>query len=386
MRLNESFPRELHLEKLKSSAFVFGPRMTGKTTLLTGLSATATFNLLDVDLELKYRQSPGFFWEEISALPSKSLVIIDEIQKIPLLLNYVQMGMEKLKLKFILSGSSARKLKRGGANLLGGRALDLKLHPLTVEEIGSSFKMDLALKYGTLPKIYQLLVEKEEKEAGRFLRSYITTYIKEEIQLEAITRNLAAFQRFLSVAGQGNAQIIEFANISRECSVPMSTVKEYYQILEDTLLGEFLWPYDRSERKKARPKFYFFDCGVIRALQNRLLDPPTPQEKGFLFETWLCRELVRIRDYEEKGHSSGLWRKGNHEIDILISGGHGPLLAIECKSSRAGLDTATVRAFRDEFPKVPLWVASLTDEHSRKLESGVEVHSWRKIVQSYRAL
>src|SRR3990167_8745554 len=149
MRLNESFPRELHLEKLKSSAFVFGPRMTGKTTLLTGLSATATFNLLDVDLELKYRQSPGFFWEEISALPSKSLVIIDEIQKIPLLLNYVQMGMEKLKLKFILSGSSARKLKRGGANLLGGRALDLKLHPLTVEEIGSSFKMDLALKYGT---------------------------------------------------------------------------------------------------------------------------------------------------------------------------------------------------------------------------------------------
>ena len=128
--------------------------------------------------------------------------------------------------------------------------------------------------------------------ALKYLKSYITTYIKEEIQAEALTRNVGAFHRFLAIAAQSNGQVIEFANISRECSVPASTVKEYYQILEDTLIGFFLWPHDRNERKKARPKFYFFDCGVVRTIQNRLQDPPTPQEKGFLFE-------MRMRIYRK---------------------------------------------------------------------------------------
>lgn len=380
------FSRELQLEKLRASAFVFGPRMTGKTTLLKGLQTASYLNLLDSELELRYRESPKVFWEHISTLPHHSLIIIDEIQKIPELLNYVQLGIDELKQQFILSGSSARKLKRGGANLLGGRALDLKLHPLSMKEIASAFKIEYALGYGTLPQIYQLLLEEQHQEACRFLRSYITTYIKEEIQMEAITRNLGAFQRFLGVAAQGNAQVIEFANISRECAVPMSTVKEYYQILEDTLLGEFLWPYDRSERKKARPKFYFFDCGVIRALQNRLIDPPTPQEKGLLFEMWFFRELTRIRDYEEKEHLFGLWRKGSHEIDFLVQSGRGPILAIECKSSRSDIDRSTIQAFRDEFQKVPLWIASLSDRHSRKIAPNVEIHPWQKLLQMYREL
>src|SRR5207249_9126005 len=136
---------------------------------------------------------------------------------------------------FVLSGSSARKLKRGGANLLGGRAKDLKLHPLTHEEMGSHFTIQNACQYGTLPKTAQWLADHNKDEARSLLRSYATTYIKEEIQAEALTRNVGAFQRFLQVAVQGNAQIIEFANISRECSVPSTTVKEYYSILEDTL-------------------------------------------------------------------------------------------------------------------------------------------------------
>ena len=380
-----AFTRELRLDSLRSSAFIFGPRMTGKTTCLRGLKAVRYFDLLDPETELRFRQTPRLFWEEINSLSRGSQIIIDEVQRIPALLDYVQRGIDQSEYRFLLSGSSARKLRRGGANLLGGRALILKLHPLTIREIGK-FEIADALQFGTLPKIHRLVLDGAPDEARRFLKSYVTTYLKEEIQAEALTRNLGAFQRFFAVAGQAHGQVIEYANISRECSVPMSTVKEYYQILEDTLLGEFLWPFDRSERKKARPKFYFFDCGVARALQNRLTDPPTPVERGTLFESWFIRELVRIRDYEEKEHEFSFWRKGTHEVDLLVSGGHGPLLAIECKSGKGEVSPATVAAFRNDFPKVPLVVASLADDQRRKLASGLEILPWRIAIQKYRDL
>jgi predicted AAA+ superfamily ATPase len=313
-------------------------------------------------------------------------VVVDEVQRVPALLDYVQKGIEENQLTFILSGSSARKLKRGGANLLGGRAKDLKLHPLTREELGPHFDIHEACQFGTLPKVAQSLAAHDKAEARSILRSYITTYVKEEIQAEALLRNIGAFQRFLQVAAQGNAQVIEFANISRECSVAASTVKEYYSILEDTLLGDFLWPWDRSERKKARPKFYFFDCGVVRAIQNRLNDPPTPDEMGFLFETWFMREIRRLRDYGEKPHEFSFWREGNHEIDLLVMGGHGPLLAVECKSGHDPISAQTVRAFRARFPKVPLVAASLHDRVARRLEAGVELLPWAQVLERYQKL
>lgn len=382
------FVRELSWLQGRSSAFLFGPRMTGKTTLLKSLRTPHYFDLLDPEIELRLRANPRLFWEQIRVMPKGSLIVVDEIQKVPALLDLVQMGIEDLRHRFVLSGSSARKLKRGGANLLGGRLFDLKLHPLTAKEIGDSFDSLLVMQFGTLPRIYSLLISGEKhgpEEARRLLKSYVTTYIKEEIQAEAATRNVGAFQRFLPVAAQSNAQMIEFANISRECSVPMSTVKEYYSILEDTLLGEFLWPHDRSERKKARPKFYFFDCGVIRALQNRLVDPPTPVELGFLFETWLFREMVRIRDYCEKEHEFALWRSGTHEIDFLVLRGGKPLLGIECKTGLVtDLDWATVQAFRKAHPKAPLLVASLTDRRPRLLNSGVEIYPYGKLLDFYR--
>jgi predicted AAA+ superfamily ATPase len=197
-------------------------------------------------------------------------------------------------------------------------------------------------------------------------------------------RRIGPFHRFLSIAAQCNGQIIEYAHISRESSVPMSTVKEYYTILEDTLIGEFLWPFDRSERKKARPKFYFFDPGVVRAIQNRLSDPPTPAEQGSLFETWFFRELVRIRDYLRKEHVFSFWRIGPHEIDFLVEGGRGPLLAIECKSGRTDISAGTVDAFKRRFPKTPLLVCSLTDRQPRKLASGVEVLPVMEMIRKYR--
>lgn len=379
------FKRLMNPAELDTSAFLFGPRMTGKTTLLRKLKTDEYFDLLDPELELQYRSQPKLFWEQVSILPEGTRIIIDEIQKVTQLLNYVQMGIDQYNHVYILSGSSARKLKRGGANLLGGRALELRLHPLTHTEVGQLFNLDYALQYGTIPKICSLIAEKKWNRAIGHLKSYVTTYIKEEIQAEAITRNVGSFQRFLNIAAQSNAQVIEFSNISRKCSVPASTVKEYYQILEDTLIGFFLWPFNHSERKKARPKSYFFDCGVIRAIQNRLLDPPLSREKGFLFETWFLNELIRIRDYLGKPHEFSFWRERNHEIDILITKGQKPLLAIECKSTNTDIPASTIRCFRDKFPDIKLILSSMTDKRSR-LVNGIEIHPWNKVLEIYKEL
>lgn len=376
------FDRMLNLSEYDSSAFLFGPRMTGKTTLLRKIKTDNYFDMLDPDLELQYSSNPKLFWEQVSILDKGSIVIIDEIQKVIQLLNYVQMGIDQLNHIFFLSGSSARKMKNKNTNLLGGRALDLKLHPLISFEIDDLFKLDHALQYGTLPKIYSLISENKWNQVIGHLKSYVTTYIREEIQAEAIIRNIGAFMRFLNIAAQNNAQVIEFSNISRECSVPASTVKEYYQILEDTLLGFFLWPFDRSERKKARPKFYFFDCGVVRAIQNRLLDPPSAREIGFLFETWFLNELRRLRDYLDLPYDFSFWRERNNEIDILISKGGEPQLAIECKSTRQDISFSLVRAFGNRFPKTKLIVASKLDARSR-ITKGIEIHPWKKALDIF---
>ncbi|RPI79249.1 MAG: ATP-binding protein [Desulfobacteraceae bacterium] len=379
------FNRLIKLDKLNSSAFLFGPRMTGKTTLLRQIQVNDYIDLLDPEIELQYKSRPALFWEQMAALPKGSLVIVDEIQRVPALLNYVQMGIDRQAHIYLMSGSSSRKLKRGSANLLGGRALDLKLHPLLSEEIGKNFLISDALQFGTLPKISDLVVEKKTDEAAGHLKSYYTTYVKEEIQAEALTRNIGSFQRFLNIAVQSNGQVIEFANIARDSSVPASTVKEYYQILEDTLIGFLLWPHDRSERKKARPKFYFFDCGVIRAIQNRLWDPPTPLEQGFLFETWFINELSRIRDYQNKPHEFSFWRERNHEIDFIVSKNGKPVLAIECKSGNANPDMATEKRFFDLFSGVPLIVASLVDKKPRKVRN-IDILPWQEALQYYKNL
>ncbi len=377
------FPRSLVLDNLKTSLFLFGPRMTGKTTMLRSLDYTEYFDLLDPDLELTYKTNPKEFWEQLSALPKKSLIIVDEIQKAPVLLNYAQKAIDTLGHYFILSGSSARKLKRGGANLLGGRALDLKLHPLTCFELKKYFNINNALRFGTLPKICTLLKARQDDLARQHLKSYITTYIREEIQAEALIRNLGAFNRFLNVAAQSNGQVIEFANISRECSVPMSTVKEYFQILEDTLIGFYLWPWNRSERKKARPKFYFFDCGVVRAIQQRLHDPPAAVELGYLFETWFINEMRRIRDYSNQDHHFSFWRQRDQEIDLIISGSRGPIMAIECKSGKAEIRHTVINNFKKIFPEAKIVIASLQDSRAKKIND-VEIWPWKQVLDYYK--
>lgn len=380
------YERELELRPCPSSLFLLGPRLVGKTYLINRLDVEAYYDLLDAQLEMEFRLKPQLFWEEISSLKPGSRVAVDEIQKVPALLNYVQMGIEKKNLQFFLSGSSARKLKKEEANLLGGRALDYKLHPLTTKELGAHFSIAQVLSYGSLPFITALVAQKKKNIAEEHLRSYVTTYLKEEVKAEALVRRLDSFQRFLEVAGQCNAEMIEFANISRECSVPPSTVKEYYSVLEDTLIGRFLWPSNRSERKKARPKFYFFDCGVVRALQRRLSGTPSPAELGKLFETNLANELVRIKDYLRSEHDISLWRLGKWEIDFLIGLNGKPVMAIECKTSSQIKNKNSIKAFRENFSQVPLAICSLREERTRKLDDNLWVEPFEQTIERYREM
>ncbi|MBN23318.1 MAG: hypothetical protein CL678_18680 [Bdellovibrionaceae bacterium] len=356
MSITHYFQREISIPT-KGSILLFGPRMTGKTSLLLKENFEATYDLLNQDLELKFRVRPELLFEECKKLPPGSRIFIDEVQKVPALLNSVQRGIDQLKQDYILSGSSARKLKRGGANLLGGRALDLKLYPLSQKELGSKFNLLQVLKFGTLPKIYSEQMMSEEI-ANDYLSSYVSTYIREEIQAEAATRNIGAFQRFLPIAAQSNAQTIQFETISRESSTPASTVKNYYQILEDTLLGLFLWPYSRSERKKIRPKFYFFDTGVVRALQNQIGILPSSSEYGFLFETWMINECIRINEYEKKRFHFSFWRERKNEIDLCVSKGNKVILGAEFKWGPETIPSETSRKFHLTFPQAELTLVS----------------------------
>jgi uncharacterized protein len=380
------YSRTVNPIDFKSSAFIFGPRMTGKSHLLSLVPAELFIDLLDPQQELAYRLEPKKLWGELQPLAQGSRVVIDEIQRVPTLLDYVQMGIEKLGHQFLLSGSSARKLKRGAANMLGGRALDLKMHPLSHEELGDDFSVERAIHYGTLPRISQLCCSGSELEARKILQSYYTTYIKEEVQAEALVRNLGAFQRFLGVAAQANGSIIEYLNIGRDCQVPANTVKEYFQILEDTLLGNFLPQWNASERKKSRSKFYFFDCGVTRALQQQLTAPPLPRARGILFEQWVVRELIRLRDNHDKEHSFSYWRERDYEIDILIENARGIAMAVEIKSSDSRTSVSGINAFRKKFPNVPLVIVSLTDTHPRLTDESIEVLPSRVFLERYLAL
>ncbi len=374
MGLTPYYQREISLPQ-KGTLLLFGPRMVGKTTVLEREHYAAKYNLLNPAEEMSLRARPEKLLDEVSKLSPGERVFIDEVQKIPELLDVAQIGIDKYRLDFFLSGSSARKLRRGRANLLGGRALDYKLYPLTMKEMGNDFDLERTLEMGSLPKI---VVESRSNRthANDYLDSYVTTYIKEEIQAEAIVRNLGSFQRFLPIAAQSNAQAIQFSNIARESSTPASTVKEYYQILEDTLLGTFLWPHDRKERKKTRPKFYFFDTGVVRALQNKLSTKTTPGERGILFETWLINELMRINEYLKKRLAFSFWRERGHEVDVLISRGGEVILGLEIKSGKGTLSSETRKKFETKFPGVPLYTATdtaTTSDHQLSFSDFVEL-------------
>ena len=366
-----------------NSFFLFGARGTGKTTLLKELpflKKALYIDLLDGDQEEQYSLRPGLLIEQAEAMNDGEWIIVDEIQKIPKLLDHVHIILTRKDIRFALSGSSSRKLKRGGANLLAGRAFSFSLFPFTAYELGERFNVVEALTWGTLPKIASYDSEHDKR---RFLRTYTQTYLKEEILIEQLIRNLTPFRLFLSVAAQMNTQIINFSNIARDTGVDHKTVQNYYQILVDTNLGFFLEAYNRSVRKvqKHSPKFYLFDTGVKRALQNMLNVPliPGTTEFGDAFESWFVCECFRLNHYRELDFEfSYLRTKDNVEVDLIIDRPGQPQVLLEIKSADR-IDDRHVRNlvhFHDDFPSAELICASRVTQ--KQVINDILVMPWQE--------
>lgn len=368
-----------------NSFFLFGPRGTGKSTLLRswrkGLSCLS-IDLLDPQTELRYSANPSSLLDDWRAQKTE-WIFIDEIQKIPKLLDVVHLGIEKHKIKFALTGSSARKLRRGAANLLGGRAFNFHLHPFTALEIKNNFQLLPSLAYGTLPKIFELESVQDKK---RYLYSYISTYLKEEVLVEQIVRKIEPFRKFLEIAGQMNGKILNHASIARDAGIEERSVQRYYQILDDTLLGFLLEPYHASVRKRQnkKAKFYFFDCGVTRALQNSLeleLSPQTPAF-GDLFEQFVINEFVRLNDYyESRCRFSYLKTKDDVEIDLIVERPGHPitLIEIKSKSSITAHDVKPLLSLAKDIKKSRCYLLSTMTTESEI--DGVHCLPWNKGLQ-----
>ena len=358
----------------KSSFFLFGPRGTGKSTLIR--QQLATFEPLWIDLlqpeqEDLYRLSPQSLGDEIAKSVGKiRWVVIDEVQKIPRLLDLVHSLIESTGVLFALTGSSARKLKRGGANLLAGRAFVHHLHPLTHVELGDRFLLDEVLRWGTLPRLFSLQAPEDRTE---FLRSYALTYLKEEIQAEQIVRRLDPFRRFLQVAAQTNGEIVNATNIGRDVGADTKTVQSYFQILEDALLGFSLESHHRSLRKQQRQaaKFFLFDPGIKRALDGTLNQDLTPGTYGYgkAFEHFIILEALRLNSYKRRDFRfSYLRTKDGAEIDLIVERPGLPAVLIEIKSSDRvdDRDTRALERFLPDFPKAEAFCFS-RDPRGKKI-------------------
>lgn len=318
MTMNSSYPvidRLLNLRDLlrKKSYFLFGPRQTGKTFWIRRLlGEVKTYDLLDTSVYLALSQNPSRIAQELSS--RDHVVVIDEIQRLPILLNEVHRLIEEKGVRFLLTGSSARSLRRGGVNLLGGRARTQYLHPLTRRELGPLFDLGQAIARGLLPSIYF------SNEPRADLQAYAGSYLQQEIVAEGATRNIPAFSRFLRVAALCNGTIINFSNVSNDAQVARTTVYEYFEILKDSLVLHELpaWRKSRKRKPLASSKFYFFDVGVVAALQGREFRSGTP-EFGEAFETYLMHELMSYRDYVS-GEALSHWRSASgFEVDFIIA-------------------------------------------------------------------
>jgi predicted AAA+ superfamily ATPase len=320
------------LKKPTRCFFLLGPRATGKSTWLEAnfVDPVLRIDLLRNDVYFPLMADPSIFRQRVLAKDPKSTwIIVDEIQRIPVLLNDIHSLIESEGYQFALSGSSVRKLKRGNANLLAGRALVKHMYPLTYAEYGSEITLDEALAFGTLPGI----VTDPDFRIDR-LEAYVDTYLREEIKEEALTRNVQAFSRFLEVAALSNGQITNLSNLSRDAAVARTTISSYFEILTDTLLGSWLpaWTPRAKVKEIAHPKFYFFDCGVVRTIQKLLRDPVHSMERGILFETMIFNELNAHIAYQDIGGELSYWRTSDGiEIDFIWNRG-ATTVAIEVKS------------------------------------------------------
>jgi predicted AAA+ superfamily ATPase len=342
-RIKMNIARKIDIKKAleKKSIFLFGPRQTGKSWLIRHFFKDCrVYNLLDSETFLKLNRAPQRIREEYRK--GDKFIIIDEIQRLPMLLNEVHLMIEEYGVRFLLTGSSARKLRRKGVNLLGGRARERYLHPLSFCELKEHFDLLHAINYGLLPSIY--FSDSPEED----LQAYIGLYLREEIAAEGLTRNIPAFSRFLEVAALSNAKIINYTNISNDAQVARSTVQEYFQILKDTLLAYEIPAWKKSKKRKpiSTSKYYLFDTGVVRILQNRSYIKMGSPEFGEAFETYICHELKAYTDHYQIKNLA-YWRSASgYEVDFILA----DKTAIEVKSSKniVAQDLKNLKALREE--------------------------------------
>ena len=312
------------------SILLFGPRGTGKSTWIRDRYPDAViYDLLDTGEALRLSKDPHSLYRELATLSSGSWVVIDEVQKVPALLDEVHRLKETRGLRFVLSGSSARKLRRGGVNLLAGRAVTTSMFPLVSAELSFEIDPERALRFGMLP----MAVTADPPQD--YLRTYAETYLVQEIQAEALTRNLGAFARFLEVAARQNSQVTNAASIARDAGINRRTVQNHFEILIDTLIGFWLpaWKLKSATKQVRQSKFYFFDSGVARALGGRLFYPPTSEEMGPLAETFVLAELRAWLGYSRTGYRLYFWRSYDGvEADVVCETVEG-FVAIEIKAS-----------------------------------------------------
>ena len=375
------YTRKLPLDLPRGqSAFLWGPRKIGKSTLLGQcFPESARFDLLDTRLLVQLTREPWVFAEQVLALPVEQRrrpILVDEAQKAPALLDEVHRLIEtQQRLSFVLCGSSARKLKRGAGNLLGGRAWSLHLHPLTAQEI-PGFDLLRALNRGLVPSHY------DSPAPRRSLAGYVDAYLKEEVFDEGLTRNVAAFSRFFDALGFSNGELMNFSSLARDCGVSSKTVREYFQILEDTLIGTLLEPFARRRSRAvitSAPKFYLFDVGVAGYLSGRRISRRQGPDFGRALEHFVLMELLAYRSYREGGFPIRFWRtKSGLEVDFVL-GGRGEV-AIEVKGARLRSgDLKGIRAFSEEHS--PARSLVVCDEPAARRIDAVDILPWQVFLE-----
>ena len=359
----------------KQSAFLWGPRKSGKSTYLKErFPHSLVFDFLNTDLVLEFSKRPALLREQLLAKDASVLkqpIILDEVQKVPHILDEVHWLIENKGLRFILCGSSARKLKRGQANLLGGRAWRYKMFPLVSAEL-EQMNLLRVLNHGLVPDHYL------QDQYPKLLKAYTTDYLKEEVFAEGLTRNIPAFSRFFEAMGYSHGELTNYSNIARECGVDSKTVKEYYQILEDTLLGIRIAPFKKHQSRQVigqAPKFYLFDVGVAGALIHRQLTQERGELFGKAFEHFILMEIRAHRSLRELDYAINFWRtKSGLEVDFVLGNGE---VAIEVKGTNRidSRDLRPLMAFRDEY--APRKTLVVCNERVERIYERIRILPWR---------
>lgn len=365
------FQRALSLPaRPRDSFFLWGPRQVGKSSLLAAAyPAARRIDLLLTEEYIRYLERPGLLREELGDAPRGTLTVIDEVQKVPALLDEVHWLIENRRLVFALCGSSARKVRRGHANLLGGRAERYELFGLVSHEVGTKFDLVRMANHGTLPRHYLA------DQPGRLVRAYVDDYLKEEVAAESLVRNLPSFAGFLRAAAIGDTELVNYTNIARACAVSSPSVKEYYQILVDTLLGRFLPAFTRRPKRRViqAPKFYFADVGVVNHLAQRGSLAPGGELFGKALESLVHHELCAYREYRDRQWDLSYWRLASGiEVDFVVGNAD---VAIEVKStSRVGTHHLTgLQAIREDHARVRRRILVSLETRRRVTKDGIEI-------------